>query len=285
MQSGVIPGYGQSMQIDTQTGDNKNILQRDFTSQTGDVYVGFTLRTNTFDIGDFLQIYFNDDNGASETTSVSGGLRNQGSGGDNFYFARVGGFALANNQNTTFTHPDDTNVQVVLKFSNTAFAGGDYDRTDLWINQATEGTADAFKADVDSNTAALEKIHIRVFSFEGDETVYIDNLRIATTYGEALVTVVPEPSTYLVFTGLALCFGAAGWWRKRRKAPSRRLAAAHALGVVRPGRLESGLSWSYGLHPFAPFASVQYTALKGPCTVAMLANGDAAVRVLLSGCE
>ena len=29
---------------------------------------------------------------------------------------------------------------------------------------------------------------------------------------------IPEPSTYLVFGGLALCFGAAGWWRKRRKA-------------------------------------------------------------------
>ena len=29
--------------------------------------------------------------------------------------------------------------------------------------------------------------------------------------------VIPEPSTYLVFGGLALCFGAAGWWRKRRQ--------------------------------------------------------------------
>ena len=29
--------------------------------------------------------------------------------------------------------------------------------------------------------------------------------------------VIPEPSTYLVFCGLALCFGIAGWWRKRRK--------------------------------------------------------------------
>ena len=30
--------------------------------------------------------------------------------------------------------------------------------------------------------------------------------------------IIPEPSTYLVFAGLALCFGAAGWWRKRCKA-------------------------------------------------------------------
>ena len=28
---------------------------------------------------------------------------------------------------------------------------------------------------------------------------------------------VPEPSTCIVFTGLILCFGLAGWWRKRRQ--------------------------------------------------------------------
>ena len=29
---------------------------------------------------------------------------------------------------------------------------------------------------------------------------------------------VPEPSTYVVFGGLILCFGFAGWWRKRKAA-------------------------------------------------------------------
>ena len=38
------------------------------------------------------------------------------------------------------------------------------------------------------------------------------------TLGTATSTpVVPEPSTYLVFGGLMLCFGAADWWRKRRQ--------------------------------------------------------------------
>jgi len=36
-----------------------------------------------------------------------------------------------------------------------------------------------------------------------------------TTSATALI---PEPSTYAVFAGLAFCFGAAGWWRKRRQA-------------------------------------------------------------------
>ena len=31
-----------------------------------------------------------------------------------------------------------------------------------------------------------------------------------------LEVTLPEPSTYLVFTGLIVCFGAAGWWRRRR---------------------------------------------------------------------
>ena len=39
----------------------------------------------------------------------------------------------------------------------------------------------------------------------------LDEIRVITQ-------TIPEPSTYLVFTGLILCFGLAGWWRKRRQA-------------------------------------------------------------------
>ena len=48
--------------------------------------------------------------------------------------------------------------------------------------------------------------------FSADHTMRIDNISITGTE-----TAIPEPSAYIVFAGLALCFGAVGWWRKRRK--------------------------------------------------------------------
>ena len=51
-----------------------------------------------------------------------------------------------------------------------------------------------------------------------DEMRYLDEALIADDFLRVSDTVIPEPSTYLVFGGLALCFGVAGWWRKRRQA-------------------------------------------------------------------
>ena len=45
-----------------------------------------------------------------------------------------------------------------------------------------------------------------------------DTFTIVTAAPDAAV---PEPSTYLTLSGLILCFGLAGWWRKRRN-PARR---------------------------------------------------------------
>ena len=58
-------------------------------------------------------------------------------------------------------------------------------------------------------------------AFNGE--LFIDVVPKATapytvfTLKETPTGVIPEPSTYLVFSGLALCFGIACWWRKRRK--------------------------------------------------------------------
>ena len=46
----------------------------------------------------------------------------------------------------------------------------------------------------------------------------LSSLGTPSGLGPAESQLVPEPATYLVFGGLALCFGVAGWWRKRRKA-------------------------------------------------------------------
>lgn len=210
-QNGVVPGFGTSMQIGIATANESNVVRRSFAPQTDTLYVGFHLRTANFDSEDFLQIYFNQNFTTTENSSVSGGLRNQGIGGDNFYFARLDGFA--NSDNTDQTHADGDTALVVFKFTDTAAHGTNYDRADIFINQLTEGAPDATVMNVDSGTSVLSTLHIRAFSFEGGERVYIDNLAIGTTFSD--VNNVPEPSSFLVLAGLACCCGA-GFWRKRR---------------------------------------------------------------------
>ena len=34
---------------------------------------------------------------------------------------------------------------------------------------------------------------------------------------EVLDSVIPEPASIMVFAGLALCFGSAAWWRRRKR--------------------------------------------------------------------
>lgn len=216
-ESNVIPGRGLSLQTDTTTGNNSNLIQRSFPSQTGTVYAAFLLQTENVDQGDFLQFYFNNQTGASDTAAVSGGLRNQGSGGNNFYFARVDG--TSNNDNTSFTHSNDQETLVVMRFINSPAHGADYDESAIFIDQLTEGTPDGEVTGVDSNTPALSSFHVRAFSFEGDELVFIDNLSIGTTYDEvvaaALSAPVPEPMT----VGLAaMSLGALGMGLRRRRA-------------------------------------------------------------------
>lgn len=177
-QSGVIANYGQSARITT-TGDNSNIMVREFPAQTGTLYVGFLLRTTGgMDAGDFLLFYLNHLAGVSDTTGVSGGVRNA-TGMP--YFARVDGTSNNTNSTTAF-HLDGPLVPVVMKLSKTG--AGDYNRSEIFVGGATEATPEAVYTGTTSGASSLSQFHVRTFSFEGGQQVYLDSLRIATTYDE-----------------------------------------------------------------------------------------------------
>ncbi|MCA9247753.1 MAG: PEP-CTERM sorting domain-containing protein, partial [Planctomycetales bacterium] len=236
-QNGVIPGLGRSMQIDT-LGDNANLVRRSFPAQTGTFYVGLTLRTaGGMDASDFLQLYFNDDNSAADTSAsgLSGGIRN--AAGTPF-FARIDGTANTTNSSTAFSADDVTN-RLVFKFTK---SGGDYDTVSLFVNQASEGIADAVQATGASGVSTIDTFHLRTaVTIEEGQFFYLDAFAVGANYTDAVRTfLVPEPTT-LSMLGIGL-IGLVG---RRRRGGNRQVAlpaivlatiftasSAHALVVA-----------------------------------------------------
>ena len=182
VQSAVISNYGKSVRITT-TGDNSNIMERQFPAQTDTVYLGLLLRTTGgWDSGDFLLFYLNHLTGASDTTGVSGGIRNTT---NSPYFVRVDGTGFNSNSTTAF-HLDGPLYPAVLKVSKT---GGStyYNTSEIFIGGATEAIAEATltAAPTSGTSTSLSYFHFRTYSIESGQNIYLDEVRIATTFAEA----------------------------------------------------------------------------------------------------
>ncbi len=212
---GVIPSYGTSLQFATAA---DNAVGRNFTAQTGDeLFIGFVLRTPaTWTTSDFIQIISNNTTAATSSfgSGQSGGVQNLASSP---YFVRKG--AAANTTNTpTLGHPDDTTQQIVLRFSKSVSgAANNYDVVELFLNQATQGTADLTRgsaASGDGLVSTMSAFHVRTFNAAIPEA-FIDNVNVATTYVQA----VPEPGT-LAIAGFGGCLAVAGVVRKRMRRPA-----------------------------------------------------------------
>ncbi len=187
VESGIIPSQGLSMQV-SDVGGTVNLIRRTFPSQTGTVYAGFQIRPSSFEDDDFIQLYFN--SGGNNDSAGSGGIRNVAG---NPFFARASN--LSNNSDSSITAIDNQTYQVVLRLARTGAAhASNYDRVDLFVDQVNEGVPDATST-ANTNTSSLNAFTIRTASLEADDFAAIDNLRIATTYNEALAPVIPEPSS------------------------------------------------------------------------------------------
>ncbi len=200
-QTGVIPGSDVSMRI-TDNGSSDGIAKRSFASQNGTVYVGFQIRTSDLYSNEFFQIYLNDGVG-DNTKGGSVGIRNELG---NPAFARVAGSGTTTN--LTGSDIDDTNVhQVVLKLSKTGTGHAtNYDFAEVFLDLATEDTGAAitnYGSQLgDSTVSSLNTVAFRTHQFDlNSDIVYIDNLRLATTYADAIV--IPEASSY-VLLGLSI---------------------------------------------------------------------------------
>ena len=206
VETGGIPGSGNTAELAGVVNDNDDVMDRTFASQNDpntDLYIGLTLRTTgPLDSGDFLQFYFNDNLTQSNTTGLSAGIRNAAG---NPYFVRKG--AANRSTNATLLHQNDSAVSLVIRLGKSGSLTTDpWNEVALFVNQATEGTPDVQRGAGDSGSGTVSSIgtfQIRLFSFENEQSTFIDSVTIATTYDEAFTAVVPEPST-LALLGLGL---------------------------------------------------------------------------------
>ena len=201
--SGGIPGFGQSAALSASGGtvnDNEDIFERTFPSQVDpntDLYVGLVLRTTgPMDDDDFLQFFFNQNLSESNGTGLSAGIRNRP---NNPYFVRRGG--LTQSTDASLTHQNNDRISLVIRLGKSGtLTSNPWNEIALFVNQPTEGTPDVARDSTASGNGQISSIgafQMRMFSFEDTQTAFVDSIRIATTYGEA-VTTIPEPSSLLL---------------------------------------------------------------------------------------
>jgi len=200
--SGVLSGLGQSLEVGG-TNTRNNVVEREFDSQTGTIYIGFLIETSGLagSDNDFFQLYVNDESSESSTsgsqgTSVSGGIDYEQiiDSTNGAYFARKAG---ADEVPGTLAPTDEALHQMVFKISKSGGNGGNYDEIALFVDQSSEGTPDIALGETDDDNlgsgtfTSLSYLHVRLSSLDSGDRVYLDNLRIATTFSEAI----PEPAS------------------------------------------------------------------------------------------
>jgi len=112
--------------------------------------------------------------------------------------------------------------QIVAKIEGLNVVTGDIrgnDAITVWVdpNGNTESSAGApTLTSVGFPLFTSNSVKHMVFASDefGNGVTYDEN-RFGTTFQSVMI---PEPSSCLVFGSLAICFGLAGWWRKRRQA-------------------------------------------------------------------
>ncbi len=213
--SGKIAGHGQSLELGA-TADNRGIAVRQFPSQSGEVYIGMTLQTTNDWDGDFWQIYVNDTYATADSTTpaFSAGLLNDSP--LNRYFVRKGPATAAGSTNSSALQHTSASSNIhtlVMKLSkSTGMAADLYDEVTLWVDQLTEGSPTAVLGAADLgttslNSASLSTLHFRVSSLEATDRVYLDNLRVATTFAAAVGIPEPASAALLALGSMMAMFG------------------------------------------------------------------------------
>ena len=170
---------------------------------TGDFYLGFSFRNetdNTRSTGLIIR-----SSGSEEKAFI--GISN------NSTDTRRLGIYAGTSSESPIAAGNGTTYQLVVKVSFNA--SGSNEVVSLFIDQATEGDADATAIYNFTGTNGNEENFGRVALFaggggSGTNASSFDNIRIATTYAEALA--VPEPSSAM----LVGSFGALALLRRRR---------------------------------------------------------------------
>ena len=199
--SGGMAGFGQSLELghtDVSTRpSNNNIVQRLFTPQTDTLYVGLAFKMTGFDtegvgtyfLGDFFQLYVNNTSNTegwtgSQGDSLSTGVDVNPDEGSGAFTRKCGDQTLSSTLPT-----NDTVHRMVMKVSKSFPGFTAYDQVALFVDQETEGTPDAARDENETTTPTFDTVsvlHVRIWGMELDDRVFLDELRIATTYADAL---------------------------------------------------------------------------------------------------
>jgi hypothetical protein len=186
---------------------NDSAMRRAFPATTGDVYLSFLLRLESFEDDDFVQFQLSDGATGDNAATLSVGVRNSAG---NPFFARVGG--NANTTNSAVLAADNTDYFLVARFSMDGAAS--YNRVDLFLDPTSNVEGDQIPIATRINPATgltqLDLFNVRTASLEAGDTVFVDNILIGTSFAD--VVPVPEPSSLV-----ALCLGAGALVLYRRR--------------------------------------------------------------------
>lgn len=169
--------------------DIANAFSRTFAAETGTVYVSYLVRVESFEDNDFLAVINSNGAVGNNGDTLSTGVRNNGG---NPIYSRVGGSSAPGDTDNVGSGagssvPDNTNFLVVAKYSK---VGGSltYNQTEVFVNPA--GYFEPVRSAVsNSSQPTISQLSLLTGRFLGNEindVAYVDSLRVATTFADAV---------------------------------------------------------------------------------------------------
>jgi hypothetical protein len=184
------------------TGNNNNAAYRQLASSFSgnQLFVDYYVQIDRGSLtnNDFLALWLDTTNAGDHTTRPNIGIKSDGSG-SNDVFARTTGTGGSFVPNSNIGSTNGVTYHIVGLLSK---SGGNYNSFAVWLDPVLSdlGSPDALFSG-NSGVSQLTTIGFRTANLDSGDAVSLDNLRLSTTWNEALS--VPEPAT-LALLGMGL---------------------------------------------------------------------------------